>query len=299
MSSQNVPRVLVAEDSPTQAQHIQFLLEDGGFVVETASDGKDALRILGERIPDIITTDLEMPEMNGLELVEAVRNQYPAVPVVLITAHGSEEIAALALRKGASSYVPKAQIAEDLVDTLKNILAVTQADRHQQRALECMVSSETLFVIGNDASLIPPLIGYLDSLLSRTRFCDANARMRVCVALNEALMNAIQHGNLEVSSELRQVDENVFRDMVRKRSQEPPYCDRRVYCRVSMTVDEAVYAIRDSGPGFDPTGLPDPYDPANLERVGGRGLLLIRTFMDRVTHNDTGNEITLIKHRSR
>jgi len=44
--------------------------------------------------------------------------------------------------------------------------------------------------------------------------------------------------------------------------------------------------------------LPDPTDPANLERIGGRGLLLIRTFMDEVRHNDRGNEVTLVKRRS-
>ena len=58
---------------------------------------------------------------------------------------------------------------------------------------------------------------------------------------------------------------------------------------------EAVYVIRDEGPGFDPTGLPDPTDPSNLERVSGRGLLLIRTFMDEVHHNKAGNEITMVK----
>ena len=52
--------------------------------------------------------------------------------------------------------------------------------------------------------------------------------------------------------------------------------------------------IRDEGPGFDPTKLPDPTDPANMEKASGRGLLLIRTFMEEVRHNDQGNEITMV-----
>ena len=59
---------------------------------------------------------------------------------------------------------------------------------------------------------------------------------------------------------------------------------------------EVRFVIRDEGPGFDQSRLADPTDPENWERVGGRGLLLIRTFMDEVWHNPAGNEITLVKH---
>ena len=55
--------------------------------------------------------------------------------------------------------------------------------------------------------------------------------------------------------------------------------------------------IRDEGQGFDLASLPDPTLPQNLERRTGRGLFLIRTFMDEVRHNDVGNEITMVKRR--
>ena len=55
--------------------------------------------------------------------------------------------------------------------------------------------------------------------------------------------------------------------------------------------------IRDEGPGFDLNRVLDPTDMTNLERVSGRGLLLINTFMDEVKHNKTGNEITMVKRR--
>ena len=57
-------------------------------------------------------------------------------------------------------------------------------------------------------------------------------------------------------------------------------------------------AVRDEGAGFDPDGLPDPTDPANLQKVHGRGLMLIRTFMDEVSFNETANEITMVKRAS-
>jgi anti-sigma regulatory factor (Ser/Thr protein kinase) len=63
------------------------------------------------------------------------------------------------------------------------------------------------------------------------------------------------------------------------------------------SVDNVVYIIRDEGPGFDPSLLPDPTDQANLKMISGRGLLLIRTFMDEVHHDPTGTQITMIKRR--
>jgi anti-sigma regulatory factor (Ser/Thr protein kinase) len=60
---------------------------------------------------------------------------------------------------------------------------------------------------------------------------------------------------------------------------------------------EAKFVIRDEGPGFDPSTLPDPTDPENLLRPCGRGVMLMRTFMNEVTFNDRGNEVTLIWRR--
>ena len=111
-------------------------------------------------------------------------------------------------------------------------------------------------------------------------------------------MNAIEHGNLEVSSELREdADSNAYKKLVEQRRHMAPYRDRRVHLTAHFSRREAVYTVRDEGPGFDVSRLPDPTDPANLEKSSGRGLLLIRTFMDEVRFNATGNEITLCKRR--
>src|SRR5437588_10999292 len=99
--------IFVVEDSPTQSEQIKILLTEAGFEVKQAGNGVQALQALERGTPDAIVTDLNMPEMDGLELVEEVRTRYAAVPVILMTAFGSEEIAIQALRKGAASYVPK------------------------------------------------------------------------------------------------------------------------------------------------------------------------------------------------
>jgi CheY-like chemotaxis protein len=266
--------------------------------VETASQGKEALACLMRAVPDVVLTDLEMPEMNGLQLVEAVRRDYPAVPVILMTAVGSEEIAVAALQKGAASYVPKRNMAQDIVDTVYRVVAVSQAGREQLRVIDSLDHVELTFVLDNDPSLAPPLIGFLEEQVTRIQSCDRNDLMRVGMALHEALLNAIQHGNLELSSELRQEgDEKAFRELGAARRLAAPYRDRRVRVHAQLSRSEAVYVIEDEGPGFDVSTLPDPSDPANVGRIGGRGLTLIRTFIDEVRHNERGNQITLRNRR--
>ena len=90
-----MPRILIAEDSPTQALLLQAFLEDAQFEVHVQPNGGKALSAIPGAQPDIVLTDLDMPEMNGLELVSAIRKRHPSIPVVLMTAHGSEEIAAV------------------------------------------------------------------------------------------------------------------------------------------------------------------------------------------------------------
>src|SRR4051794_40581692 len=236
-------RVLVVEDSSTQAMQIQFMLEDAGFEVELARNGAEGLKAIGRGEPDAVLTDLDMPEMNGLELVEAVRRQHPAVPILLMTAMGSEEIAAQALQKGAASYVPKKNLARDIVQTLRTVLDMAGADRHQHRVLECLTGTEFHFQLHNDPTLIPLLIGHLREHIGRMKFCDETELIRVNVALNEALFNAIYHGNLEISSDLRQQDERKFHDLADRRRLQPPYRDRHVDVIAKVGRTEAIYIV--------------------------------------------------------
>jgi CheY-like chemotaxis protein/anti-sigma regulatory factor (Ser/Thr protein kinase) len=299
--------VLVVDDSAVERHRAGALLEKRpgltdaekrtGVTVAYAGNGVEALDAMRRAVPDLVVTDLQMPEMNGLELVEKIRADYPSVPVILMTAHGSEEIAVQALQRGAAGYVPKRNLAQDLLETVENTLGLTRAAREQERVLECLTNAEAHFLLHNDLSLIGPLVGYLQNNCKRMRLCDEVGTLRVTVALREALVNAIEHGNLEVPSALKEEDENAHRQLAEERRRQSPYRERRVHVTARETPDEVAYVVRDEGPGFNPADLPDPTDPANIEKASGRGLLLIRTFMDRVTHNAQGNEVTLVKRR--
>lgn len=291
-------KVLIVDDSAVDRRLCGGLLKKYvGLHPIYASNGREALSSIPQDVPDIVVTDLQMPEMDGLELVETIRKHYPSLPVLLMTAHGSEEIAVKALQKGAASYVSKKNLAREIAKTVVEVIEVAQAHTKQKRVLECLVQTESRFVLANDISAIAPLVGHLENNLVRMRLCDETCLIQVAVALREALVNAVFHGNLEVSSDLLSTDPAAYDALVEERRNKSPYRDRRVYVTARETRTEATYAITDEGPGFDPSKLPDPLDPSNLEKPSGRGLMLIRTFMDEVIHNERGNQITMVKRR--
>lgn len=288
--------LLVVDDVQVECRLAGGLVEKAlGWRVSTATSGAAALDAIQTDPPDLVLTDMIMPEMDGLELTQAIREQHPSIPVIVMTAHGSEEMAIRALRSGAASYVPKRTMARDLAETLEQVAMAARASRCQQRLLECLTRVESAFQLENDPALVPPLIARLQDCLTRLAVCDQHTQIRVGIALEEAILNGLYHGNLELCSELRQDGTDRYYQLGQQRRRESPYQGRRLYVRAGVSRHEAVFIVRDEGPGFDVASLPDPTDPENLIRASGRGLLLIRTFMDEVRHNDRGNEITMIK----
>src|SRR4051794_36875394 len=206
--------VLIVDDSMVDRRIAGGIVEKiAGLAVTYARDGREALDAIARETPAIVLTDLQMPGMDGLALVQEVRERFPRLPVILMTAYGSEDVAIQALRAGATNYVPKKSLAKELGQTLRQVLDLSASARHRQRVLEALERRESSFRLENDPGLITPLIQLIQEDLTGMDVCDATARMRIGVALQEALANALYHGNLEVSSELRQVDEREFYDL--------------------------------------------------------------------------------------
>ena len=216
----------------------------------------------------------------------------------MMTSQGSEEIAVTALEKGAASYVPKRILSRRLPETVERILEISREVKEQARLMERMVADECAFVLENDIRLIASFVRYLRQGLRGVGLCDESDHTRISIAVEEALLNAYYHGNLEVDSRLREGDGNEFQELARQRREELPYRNRRISIRAAYSDSEAVFVIRDDGEGFDARQIPDASDPENLLRPSGRGLLLMQSFMDELRFNDVGNEVTMIKRRN-
>ncbi len=100
-------RILVVDDEASARGGLERLLAQEGFTVKTAPDGSAALKLAAEFAPDVVVTDLKMPQMDGLELLKLLREQDPGLPVVVATAFGDVSSAVAAMRAGADDYLTK------------------------------------------------------------------------------------------------------------------------------------------------------------------------------------------------
>lgn len=295
-----MPVVLIVDDSEVDRRLVGGLLPKGlEWLVEFADNGREALEKMRLSLPDVVITDMLMPEMDGMELVSSVRMDYPHIPVILITSHGNETLAVEALQKGATSYVPKQSLADKLQETVEQVLALAKADRSYSRLVSCLKNSQYSFALDNDLALIPPLVDLVQQMLAGMRCCDATERMHVGIAVEEALLNAVLAGNLELNREevreaRRLLRQGVVSPLVRQRASTPPYAGRVTHVKTDVSPHQAVFVIRDEGRGFDTSQVPDRDDPDTLEQRAGRGLVLMKHFMDEVTFNAVGNEVTMV-----
>jgi CheY-like chemotaxis protein len=294
-------RILVAEDSATQAAEIRMLLEGAGYEVQIARDGQEAFEAIGQQPPELVLTDLDMPRMSGLQLTEAICDRYPRLPVVLMTAFGTDDTAIQALEHGAASYVPKRNIPRDLISTIADVLSIVESGREQERVSEHLVEADATFCLQNDAQLIGPVVAYIQEAMDSLRLVDATQRVRVGVAIEEALRSALFHGNLELTSEqLRDAYHledggRSYYQMLEDRRRQSPFRDRRIHVHAHVTRIESVCTVRDEGAGFSARNMAQLDDAQHLAHDDHRGYLLMKSFMDEVRFSDTGHEITLIK----
>lgn len=289
--------ILVVDDSPFDRSVVRRVLSNmEGWNARFATDGSEAIEILAHHRFDLVLTDLVMPRINGLELLEHIQTNAFHVPVVIMTSQGSEEIAVEALQTGAASYIPKKRVVRELAQVLKSVISAARSHQARSVLLEHLAGGVFQFALPNERSLMTAAIAFLQESATQLGQVPDNELTRLGIALEEALSNAMIHGNLEVDSHLREHDNDAYDRMIRQRRHEIPYCDRRVFISSQFEPDRLIVTIRDDGLGFDVDLVPDPTDTENLYRPSGRGLMLIHAFMDSVSHNEIGNEITMVKH---
>ena len=290
---------LIADDATEVLEFLQEFLVQAGHSVICAKDGEEALKIFRKEEIEGIFCALTLPKLGGLELLKEVKSSNSRRPFVMLCPHSDTKNALNALQLGACDYLIKKIKPLELQRTLDRVVSLHEGFHFSAYALDHLLQETRTLEIGNDFEGVNRIIAFMTQDLPSYGILIQEQLFRMNMLLKEAIENAIFHGNLELSSEMRRKNPQLFYKTAEQKRDIDPYKNRRLTLQYDISRNSAKYVVRDEGKGFAHADLLDPADPDNLLRIEGRGLIMIMNFMDEVFWNDRGNEITMVRYRKR
>jgi len=192
-------QILIAEDSPTQAIKLQFLLEQAGFLATVARNGEEALACAKKGLPDLLITDIMMPKMNGYELAQSFRRDTGLckVPIILLTTLSDPHDIILGLECGADNFIRKPYNDDYLLQRISYILtnkALRQSEKVQM-GIEIDLSGQRHFITAERQQIFDLLISTYEEAVHLNRSLELsnqslNGLFRVAEGLNQCTMEA-------------------------------------------------------------------------------------------------------------
>ena len=200
-AGRNRIEVLIVEDSPTQAEKLKFMLESRGFRVSAASNGREALAHLSDRKPDVVISDIMMPEMDGYTLCSKIRtlSDLADMPVILVTSLSDPTDVIKGLETGADSFIPKPYDEEYLVSRIEYLVENKKLRRESKDEKETDV-----FFAGRHYHIAAERLQILDLLLSTYENAyrqnrELSVAQRLTTELNCRLEETVQECNDEIA----------------------------------------------------------------------------------------------------
>ena len=124
-------KILIVDDELNMRLVLSAMLKKEGYQVAAAAHGLEALKILKQEDVDVVVTDLKMPHLDGMGLLDQMADQYPATPVIIITAHGTVATAVDALKKGAFDYITKPFEQDDLKNVISKAIKTRNLNKDE------------------------------------------------------------------------------------------------------------------------------------------------------------------------
>lgn len=119
-----VKRVLIADDAAFMRMMIKNILQKNGFeIVGEAENGKQAIKLYQESKPDLVTMDITMPEMDGIEAVKAIRSEDPAASIIMCSAMGQQSMVMEAIQAGAKDFIVKPFQQDRMMQAVERVLS--------------------------------------------------------------------------------------------------------------------------------------------------------------------------------
>ncbi|MBL7648244.1 MAG: response regulator [Candidatus Hydrogenedentes bacterium] len=191
--------ILIAEDSPTQAVKLQFLLEQAGFVADVSRNGEEALARAQANRPDLLITDIIMPRMNGYELARSFRQdpELSQVPIILLTTLSDPHDIILGLECGADNFIRKPYSDDYLLQRVSYILtnkALRQSEKVQM-GIQIDLSGQRHFITAERQQIFDLLISTYEEAVQLNKSLELsnqslNGLFRVAEGLNQCTLEA-------------------------------------------------------------------------------------------------------------
>lgn len=275
----NLKRILLVDDEAGVLDMLRAALCSDGQI-ETASTGEAALDCVRQVPYDVVLTDIKMPGMSGIELLEHLREIRPQTRVIVITGTGTPDTVIASLKRHAFSYLCK----PFTVNALRDAIHAALDCEHNDDDIRILSAKPTWVTISLSCKL-----ELADRILHFLRAMDMDLshddQEHIATAFRELLINAIEHGG----------------------HSDP---DKRVELSYVRTTRAIIYYLRDPGEGFSFDQIPHaaisnhPDDPVHHTEIrdqlgirpGGFGLLLTRNMVDELIYSEKGNEVMLVKY---
>ncbi len=148
------PTILIIDDDASLRRVLEYQLQEAGYEVATAASGEEGLQRFGELAPQLVISDMQMPGMDGMQLLKAVKERSPETPVIIITAFGSVDVAVQAMKQGAYDYITKPFNRDELRLTVARALQLTSLTRENRRLQDALSDhDEYRSMVGASAAL--------------------------------------------------------------------------------------------------------------------------------------------------
>lgn len=290
-------KILVVEDEEVTREFMVMAIEGLGHETRAAADGKAGLQAFNAFKPDIVFADIQMPVMNGLEMLEKLRKIDNEALVIINTTLDAPEYTLKALRLKANDYLIKPALMKDLHEIISKYEGILKHRTMHREVLGCISRRELSMEISNRLDLLSKIVDRL--LLETESALEPKDRLGIRLGLMEILINAIEHGNLGIGYHEKSLaierGPNGLEQVIEERMHSEPYCGRKVQVDFKLNRERCEWLVTDQGEGFDFNNLPDPNDPENLIRCHGRGIMLARLQFDECTFLGCGNQVRMVK----
>ncbi len=146
-----MPSILIVDDQRSMCESLQMLLRMEGFSAEFTTDPREAVNLAARSAPDVIVTDMRMPELSGIELLQAVKAASPRTEVIVMTAHATVDSAVSAMKLGAFDYIMKPFKNEAILAKIRRAMEKARAER--QPALTSYATSQSPAPVAASAAM--------------------------------------------------------------------------------------------------------------------------------------------------